>query len=135
MKSLFGFILVTLMATSAFAGFGDMFKPGRGGPSYGRNVTCSATDKGWEEHWGGHSDCNSCLKKHGSCTETCSAEYYSTTVKGRDYRGYEMTVESRGASRYEAEREALRSCNYKYSDCRVISTNSQSETVSRRSCK
>lgn len=142
MKSLFGFVFVTLMAATSLAGhFDDMFRPGRGDDRGGRggwgrpNVSCSATDKGWEEHWGGHSDCRSCMKKHGNCTETCSAEYYEVTAEGVDYRGYKMTVESRGNSRYEAEREALRTCNYRYSNCKVTASNSRSETVSRRSCK
>ncbi|WP_255490074.1 hypothetical protein [Bdellovibrio sp. KM01] len=140
MKSLLGFFFVTLMAATSLAGhFDDMFgsgrdRGGRGGWG-GPNVTCSATDKGWEEHWGGHSDCHSCLKKHGSCTETCSANYYATKAEGVDYRGYKMTIESRGDTRYEAEREALRACNRRYSECKIVSSTSQSETVSRRSCR
>ncbi|WP_413575849.1 hypothetical protein ACLVWU_15850 [Bdellovibrio sp. HCB290] len=142
MKALLGFIAVTMITVTSFAGhFDDMFRPGRGDRDHGRggwgrpNVTCSATDKGWEEHWGGHSDCGSCLKKHGTCIETCSANYYVVKVEGVDYRGYKMTMESRGESRYEAEREALRSCNRRYDNCKVVSSNSQSETVSRRSCR
>ncbi|MBO9665971.1 MAG: hypothetical protein J7501_04095 [Bdellovibrio sp.] len=145
MKSLTTALIISFFALNTFAasfaetmGWGN---PGRGGGHGGGwdrpNVTCSATDKGWEEHWGGHSDCNSCLKKHGSCIETCSADYYVTTAEGLDYRGYKMTVESRGNSRYQTEREAIERCSYfyRYNNCRVLKTESRSETVSRRSCR
>lgn len=141
MKRLAGFILVSLFALNTFASLGDWIRPGRPGPydpNPGRpNLTCSVQDNGWEEHWGGHRSCQECLGKHGSCVETCSTSYFTCKAEGVDYRGYKMTLEGRGQSRYESERQVMDLCqrNYRYNNCRIVSCNENSETVSRRSCR
>ncbi|MGE5084953.1 MAG: hypothetical protein ACM3MG_01535 [Bacillota bacterium] len=117
-------------------GGGDYWGGGWGGD--GRPVvTCSASDRGWEEHFGGHRDCNSCLRKHGQCVETCSAESYRSVAEGLDYRGYRMTVEARGQTQYQTERKAFERCArmYRYSNCRIVSTTPKKEIISRRSCR
>lgn len=120
-------------------GGGGWYPPGNGGGwgGGGNRVTCSASDRGWEEHFGGHSDCNSCLRKHGQCVETCSTQSYRSIAEGLDYRGYRMTVEARGDSQYQTEREAFERCArmYRYSNCHIVSTSPETEIVSRRSCR
>ncbi|AHZ86730.1 hypothetical protein [Bdellovibrio bacteriovorus] len=139
MKPLMTFAMICLFSMNVFAAsVFDWVKPDRPGdrPGYGRpQVSCSASDDGWEEHWSGHRDCRECLKKHGNCIETCSAKYYACTAEGVDYRGYRMTIESRGNTQYAAEREAIDRCHYRYSNCRITSCNEKNETVSRRSCR
>src|SRR5207253_828198 len=95
------------------------------------NVQCTSTDTGWEEHWGGHASCEECLRKHGSCVETCSSTYYVCQTQGTDQSGRTFTNEGRGDTRYEAEDEAMRACYYyRYQGCRVTNCNQNSETVS-----
>jgi len=71
--------------------------PGNGrdrGRGRGRQeISCSATDKGWEEHWGGHrsrgfnlpqlesSACSKCFKKHGTCNFRCVTEETRCTAR------------------------------------------------------
>lgn len=108
-------------------------QPGR--PGYG-NIQCTAQDNGWEEHWGGHSTCGECVRKHGNCIETCSRNYYVCQVEGIDRNGRRYISEGRAESRYQAEDDAMRACYYyRYQNCRVTSCNQNSETVSRRSCR
>ncbi len=110
-------------------------RPGRYEPAQERlQVTCRASDTGWEEH-GSHRDCQSCQAKHGKCIETCKTEFYRCKAEGRDYRGYTMSVEGTGATRYSAERNAIYRCDRDNSDCRVLSCASDSETVSSRRCR
>ncbi|QDK36688.1 hypothetical protein [Bdellovibrio sp. NC01] len=142
MKHIASILLIALFSVNTFAGgLGDWIKPGRPNPyepNPGRpNITCSARDNGWEEHWGGHRDCRECVAKHGNCTETCSASYFTCQAEGVDYRGYKMTLEGRAPSRYETERQVMDLCQrqYRYQNCRIISCNENSETVSRRSCR
>ncbi|WII73582.1 hypothetical protein QJS83_06815 [Bdellovibrio sp. 22V] len=140
MKSLATTLLITLFAVNTYAA--SIFdwvrpdpRPGDGRGGRGPAVTCSATDDGWEEHWGGHRDCRECLKKHGDCIETCSAKFYTCQAEGIDYRGYRTTIEGRGDYRYSAEREAIDRCQYRYDNCRIVSCSETNETVSRRSCR
>ncbi|HEY8271253.1 MAG TPA: hypothetical protein VIG33_10230 [Pseudobdellovibrionaceae bacterium] len=110
--------------------------PGRGGGGWGGNVQCSATDSGWEEHWGGHGSCGECLQIHGNCTETCSRSYNVCQAEGIDQSGRRFTTEGRGEIRYQAEDDAMRACYYyRYQNCRIVSCNQNNETVSRRSCR
>lgn len=109
--------------------------PGRGGGGWGGNIQCVASDRGWEEHWGGHSGCGECLRVHGECTETCSRSYYVCQAEGTDQGGRRYTSEGRAESRYQAEDDAIRACYYyRYQNCRVTNCNQNSETVSRRDC-
>lgn len=142
MKSVTTVLLITLFSLNTFAaGIMDWIRPGpRPGPyDPGRGgrpqVTCTARDDGWEEHWGAHRDCRECLAKHGNCIETCETKYFTCQAEGVDYRGYKMTMEARGESRYMTEREAKDRCQYRYDNCRIVSCNENSETVSRRSCR
>ena len=157
MKKTIAILILSLFATQAQASFWDVvgavagaiaesnnssnssgsgYSDSRHGSRQGSRISCSYTDDGHEEHSRGHRDCNDCMSKHGKCKETCSASYAVCKVEGRDYRGYAMTVEGKGDSQYEAEREALRRCDRNnYSDCRRVSCNSESETVSRRTCR
>lgn len=140
MKSLTTFALITLFSLNTFAaGFFDWVRPGRPSPydpGRGRpQVTCTASDNGWEEHWGSHRSCGECLAKHGDCIETCSIDYNVCQAEGVDYRGYKMTMEGRGDSRYRAEDEAMSLCQRRYDNCRIVSCKTSSETVSRRSCR
>lgn len=128
--------------TSRHSNTGGFGRPGYGRPGYGSGggystpqVTCSASDTGWEEHWSGHSTCSDCLRKHGKCRETCRTTVYSCEAQGIDYRGYAMNVFGRDYSRWDAERQALRSCQRYYRNCRVVQCTTSSETVSTRSCR
>ncbi|KYG63207.1 hypothetical protein AZI86_16010 [Bdellovibrio bacteriovorus] len=98
------------------------------------NVTCSAADDGWEEHWRGHKTCEECLQKHGKCNETCELEYYTCEATGTDALGSSFTVKGSGDDRWEAERNARAHCDRNFRNCSVGSCNSKSETVSKRRC-
>lgn len=104
-------------------------------PRYG-NITCTATDNGWEEHWGGHSSCRSCLKKHGDCTERCTQTYYVCTASGDDGHGRNYSADGYGDSRWEAQEEAQRNCRYDgLYGCSITRCDSEDQLVSRRSCR
>ncbi|MBS1972057.1 MAG: hypothetical protein JSU04_17235 [Bdellovibrionales bacterium] len=146
MKNILMILVLSLSAVFAHAQYdGGFIRPGRPGapgryPDPGRggygNVQCTATDKGWEEHWGGHGSCGECLRKHGDCIETCSRSYYVCQAQGIDRNGRTYVSEGRADSRYQAEDEAMRACYYyRYQNCRVTNCNQNSETVSRRSCR
>ncbi|KYG69479.1 hypothetical protein AZI87_09880 [Bdellovibrio bacteriovorus] len=141
MKALTTVLMITLFTANAFAagifGWIKPDRPGRPGPyePHRPNITCSATDDGWEEHWGGHGSCRECLAKHGNCVETCKSSFYSCTAEGTDYRGYRMTMQGRGPDRYSSERDAIYQCQYRYNNCRIVSCSETSETVSRRDCR
>lgn len=99
------------------------------------DLRCSAADKGWEEHFGGHRTCGECLQKHGKCVETCSLDYYDCEAQGRDSRGASIVVSGSGEDRFEAERNALRRCDRYFTGCSVSSCSSKSQTVSRKDCQ
>lgn len=126
--------------------------PGRGGPVYrpvpapypggpsrypqGR-VVCSAQDRGWEEHFGGHGSCGSCLQKHGECVETCTEQREMCEVEGLDYYGRTRRYMAMGPDRWSAESEARRQCEWDRDNrsCRTISCRAENRTVSSRSCR
>jgi len=117
-------------------------QPGRPGypgqPGYpGRGpIQCSATDKGWEEHGGGHASCGECLRRHGSCIETCGRTYYVCQAEGMDRQGRRFIMEGRADSRYIAQDDAMRACYYyRYQNCHVTSCSQDREVTSRRSCR
>lgn len=114
-------------------GNGDFSRPPR--PGTGGQVTCSARDRGWEEH-GGHGSCHECLRKHDRCIETCGVQYYVCRAEGTDRRGNRATFEGRAQYRFTAEDQAIYSCqNNRYVNCRVTSCSTSTETVSSRSCR
>lgn len=113
--------------------------PGRPGPGWGNpqpNVTCSATDNGWEEHWGGHGSCQECKARHGNCTETCSTQSFACRAEGTNHMGRPESFESYGSDEYFARNEALDRC-YRMGarDCRSAGCTTSSQVISRNSCR
>jgi hypothetical protein len=98
----------------------------RGYGRYRQEIVCNATDKGWEEHWGGHRSrgydlprlergaCGECLRKHGTCNFRCVTEEVRCSarfVPERSNGGFESEVwgDSR-PRRWDAEDSALDRC-------------------------
>ncbi|MBS1972456.1 MAG: beta-sandwich domain-containing protein [Bdellovibrionales bacterium] len=104
-----------------------------------QKISCSATDKGWEEHWGGHGSCGECLKKHGECIETCTATDVVVYGTGYDVYGRIAKFEGRGGDSYDARRDMQQVCDYyRLTRCESDpgkSDSTNSDVVSRRSCK
>ena len=139
-----------------FPGPGDRNPdPGRG---YGRQpLECSATDRGWEEHWGGHishgydlyasrdSACRSCKKPtgpHGDCDVRCAAPEILCS--------YEFVADDNGAvqdsgqgepreTSYDAEDAATSRCmrnNWgRPGRCRIRSCERQDRTLLWDRCR
>lgn len=105
------------------------YDPGYGG---GR-VTCSAQDRGWEEH-SAHRSCGECLAEHGRCIETCSTSDYTCEAQGVDYRGNVSRFVGQGSDRYQAENQAIRNCSYNAGRCQILGCRSSEQVVSRREC-
>lgn len=132
MKQLFLLAIVMFLGltsgTTAWAG-------GGGSPSNGSGVTCSASDSGWEEHWGGHGSCSSCLAKHGNCTERCTQSEYECTAEGELREGQVETVSAYDRDEYYARDRALERCyRSRLRGCRVTGCTSQAVEVSSRTC-
>jgi hypothetical protein len=120
-------------------GWGNPGRPGNGGPGWGNpqpNVTCTATDNGWEEHWGGHSSCQECKAKHGTCAQTCSTQSYNCRATGTNNLGRAETFESYATDEYQARNEALDRC-YRMGarDCRSADCSTSTQIVSRGQCQ
>lgn len=136
MKTLF-LLLAVLGISPAFA---LDFSWDHGRDRGGRADYCTASDRGWEEHWSGHSSCGECLRKHGKCVERCYEKEYRVTVTGlvRDrWNNTEREEEfsAYGHSEWDAEDRALRDCRYRDAyDCRVKSRDTENREVSSRSC-
>lgn len=127
-KTLSLFALCLLIQTSARA-MGGSVPSGSGG--YG----CSASDNGWEEHFGGHSSCGECLSRHGSCSERCYETSYSCSAVGTRYDGSQDTITAHDRFEYGARDEAMRRCYYSgLRDCHSSYCNTESNLVSSRSC-
>lgn len=107
------------------------YNPGHGG---GGNVVCRADDNGWEEHRS-HRSCGECLREHGRCTETCGVTEYISEAQGFDYSGRVVKFRGEGATRYQAENEAIRNCAYNASRCQNVSTRASEDVISRRECR
>lgn len=130
-------MMTTLMlgaSVSAFAAPAHRPFPGPG--SRPPQLTCRAYDNGWEEHWGGHGDCRSCLAAHGDCTERCSREEYQCEAEGLR-NGRTETYRGRGNDRWSAEEQALRECRFygRAERCTIKTCRSSSQEVSRRACR
>lgn len=105
--------------------------PGHDGPREG--VRCSAQDRGWEEHFGGHRSCGECMDRHGSCVETCEYSEWTCVVEGQRW-GRRAEFEGYGYSDREAEREAYRNCEDRGARfCHRVSCHSQNR-AERREC-
>lgn len=110
-------------------------RPGRDdrwrGPGDGRRypgrqeITCNASDRGWEEHWGGHRSrgfdlrrleenaCADCRKKHGKCTVHCVTEEFRCTARFKPDQTGAFENEIAGDDlprRFDAEDSALDRC-------------------------
>lgn len=123
-------------------GFPHRPPPHHGGgmpyPSYPDqgSVVCSASDRGWEEHFGGHGSCRECLRHHGDCVETCSSQNYDCRVDGYDRHGRLVSFFGRSSDQWRAQDEAMYNCRYNYAvNCAVVTCNQQQDVVSRRSCR
>ena len=109
-------------------------QPYPGGP--GGNVTCKATDKGWEEHSGGHYSCGECLRAHDGCVETCSSNSVECRVDGTDNTGRPYSFLGRGYDQWRAQDEAMYNCRSRYlNNCYVVSCQNRQDVVSRRDCR
>jgi hypothetical protein len=126
--------LAILMAT-ANVGFAMGSSGGGGLP--GGGFSCSYRDAGFEEHFGGHGSCGSCLKAHGECNEECSATSYACTASGASTAGAVATSE--GYSDYsenDARERALDRCAMSGNkNCVVSDCEQRQKLVSSRSCK
>lgn len=117
-------------------GWGRPGPGGPGGPGWSQpRVTCTATDNGWEEHWGGHSSCHECKAQHGNCTETCSQESFACRAEGINGLGNSESFEAYGSDEYFTRNEALDRC-YRMGgrNCRSVGCTTSSQVVSRRGC-
>ena len=156
LRWLVSFGTIAMILTSGFftqaANLGDLIgvilgpaereshRPGRDDWGYDRrgryeNVVCSAEDKGWEEHWGGHSSCDVCLSKHGECVESCHEQSYRCTAEGSDQTGSTQTFQAQDITRWRAEDEALYRCQRYLYNCRITSCQEEQQLVSRRDCR
>ncbi|MGE4131865.1 MAG: hypothetical protein AB7F86_09505 [Bdellovibrionales bacterium] len=139
------FMLIALLGMSAptmaagvddvIGGIVDILRPGGGGHGGGA-MGCTATDRGWEEHFGGHGSCDECLRRHGSCVERCNIEQFQCIASG--YRwGRRAEFEGYGQSRREAQWDAVRNCeNRGGRNCQVDRGSCRSETRSEvRECR
>ena len=97
----------------------------------GSSRSCSAEDRGWEEHYGGHQSCQSCLRKHGSCIETCEKKTYECKVKGFNYDDdWERTFKGKARRRQKAKNKAIDRCyDAGYDSCYSQGCDSSYSTV------
>ena len=110
--------------------------PGYPPPPPQQNISCRAEDKGWEEHFGGHGSCGECVRYHGRCVETCSANTVDCQVDGQDQYGRNVTFYGRAGDQYQSEELAMYNCRYNYAyNCRVVQCNQHQDVVSRRDCR
>jgi len=100
-------------------------------------VTCTAGDRGWEEHSGGHYSCGECLSYHGSCVETCRSVDVECRAEGRDAYGRVYSAFGRGYDRWQAESDAMRNCQYNAygARCYIVTCNQRQNIVSQRNCR
>lgn len=135
MKTLFFALSLSLLSLTAsvkvFAAGGSPPTPSYGG------MSCSASDKGYEEHWGGHSSCSECqIKHHGSCTERCNRDEFNCTAEGTRSDGSTDSVTAFDEREMYARDRALERCyNLRMSACRVSSCTNSPVEVSSRSCQ
>lgn len=105
--------------------------------NHGRNnydIKCGYSDKGYEEHWGGHNSCHECLQKHGKCIERCYEEETTCTAEGIR-NGYTQQFSVTDKNSWRTEERAVRQCELSgYDDCRLIKCESDDRLVSRQRC-
>lgn len=100
-------------------------------------ISCSASDRGWEEHWSGHNSCGDCLRHHGSCVEKCVELRKVCEVQGSDFQGRIRTYVAIGADQWSAESEARRQCEWDRNNrsCITLSCRDDNRTISTRNCR
>lgn len=104
-------------------------------PGYNGGTTCVAKDNGWEEHSGGHFNCNECLRDHERCTETCSSQVTECQAEGLDRYGRQIRFDGRGDSQWRAEDDAMYRCQYNAGNCHIINCQQRNNLVSQRDCR
>ena len=101
-----------------------------------RNISCAATDAGFEEHWGGHRSCGECLAQHGRCIETCQTNSFVCHAEGLSRFGRDTFEAYSDRSEAEARDEALDRCyDSGARNCRAIRCDSNRQIVSQNSCR
>ncbi len=139
---------------------GDWNRPGHGrdgdrgrGRRGRQEISCSATDKGWEEHWGGHrsrgfnlrdlenSACQKCRKKHGTCNFNCVTEEVRCKARFKSDDG-NFSGEIYGDTwprRFDAEDSALDRCwrrnRGRRGSCELSGCDNVGRTQSRGRCR
>lgn len=89
----------------------DILRPGHGdgyGGGYG-GARCTAHDRKWEEHFGGHRSCEECERRHGRCVEVCEYLQVECVAVGTRW-GRPAEFEGYGNNRREARWRALENC-------------------------
>lgn len=115
-----------------------------------QSYTCTASDKGWEEHWGGHSAsnwnleqatgqaCAECKRAHGRCGLWCGTPAYQCKAELLENGRTRIVMGYPNADRYYAERDAMDRCQYEahYSHgyCRMQGCETVWNTVRQQDC-
>lgn len=98
--------------------------------------TCTAMDRGWEEHFGGHvgqswdfnaalqQACGECKRLHGRCNVSCAQRAYVCQVQAPNGM---MVWGSPMPSQWDAERDAMNRCGY---GCRPVQNGCQTQEYS-----
>lgn len=135
-SGIFSILTVILFSLNAMAlDWTDFLRPSP--PSRpGGHETCTARDRGHEEHWGGHRSCRDCLYDHGECTYSCSIENFQCYASGVDQNGQQRTFEAYSDySEYDARDRALERCyGSQLRDCRVVDCQVRSYVTERGRC-
>ena len=106
----------------------------------GGGFSCTYNDAGFEEHFGGHGSCSSCLKSHGECNEECSATSFACSASGTSLSGNGGTMETAEGysdfSESDARDRALDRCVMAGNkNCVVDDCEPQRKLISSRSCR
>lgn len=114
----------------------NIFANGGSPPSRYGAMSCSASDAGYEEHWGGHSNCGDCLRKHGNCVERCNRDEFSCTAEGTRRDGRIDSVTAFDMREFAARDRALQRCyDSRLRGCRISNCFNNMVEVSSRSCR
>jgi hypothetical protein len=112
---------------------GGIVNGGRPGPGPS-GYNCIATDRGWEEHFGGHRSCQECNARHGNCIEECRYSEFVCVAQGVRW-GRPFQIEEYGYDQYDTERRALWACERRGGmGCRLMGPCHRSDRSERREC-
>lgn len=131
-------------------------RPGQGRPGGRSAIECSATDHGWEEHWGGHvsrgwdlyssadAACRACKQPtgpHGDCSVSCAEPQFACVYEFQPDGGPAQPG-SWGEPRedsYRAEEAAMDRCRRdnwgRQGRCRVSKCERQDRVLLRNRCR